>query len=103
MENLHPYSLQASILRYRGEVALHSAMCIEAAERGQDDNLPITFRKSMEVLESWDRPAADIVEAVMALELAVEDYEMGDTDRIPSMMKAALGWISAEQKRRASK
>lgn len=65
-------------------------------------NVSPTWDRSMEVLENWGRPAEDIIEAMMALELSAEDYDMGDTDGIPAMIKAALGWIIGEQKRRAA-
>jgi len=96
------YSLTAAIHRYRGEWNLYLAECLEASERGESDNLPATYNASMRVLENWQRPAESLIEAQMALELAVEDYACGDTLRIPAMMSAALGWLTAEQKRRAS-
>lgn len=97
-----PTSLQAAIHRYRGEWNLYLAEGLEAAERGESDDIPCRFEQSMRALENWDRPAETIVEAMMALELAAEDYEAGETPRIPAMIGAALGWISAEQKRRAA-
>jgi hypothetical protein len=96
------YSLTATICRYRGERDLHNALCMEADERGETLDLPVTYWGTIEKIEQWDQPAKSLLEAVDALTLAVEDYEQGDTDRIPAMMKAALGWMQAEAKRRKS-
>lgn len=95
-------TLQGSIYRYRGELNLHMAASFEAEDRGEPDDIPHNYRHATEVLERWDRPATSCEEAKMALQLALDDYEIGDTPRIPAMINAALGWISAEQKRRAA-
>lgn len=93
-EAMPKYQLSIAIHRYRSEVNAHMANCLEIESRGGDGaDLPKTYASAMRVLETWDRPAEDRDAAVMALELAVEDYEMGDTPRIPAMMKAALGYL----------
>jgi len=95
-------SLTAAIHRYRGDWNTYLANCLDAEARGEPDNLPLTYEPAMLALEAWELPAQDICEAMMALQLAVEDYDAGDTPRIPAMMNAALGWLVAEQKRRTA-
>lgn len=95
----HPYSLTAAILRYRGVWNTYLADCLEAEQRGENSDLPHSNEAS-DVLANWDRPAEDLVEALMAVEFAIEDYETGEHPRIPAMLNAAKGWLSAEQKRR---
>lgn len=96
-------SLTAAIYRYKGDWNTYLADCMDASEKGESDNLPLSYEPAMQVLDTWDRPAESIVEAMLALELAVEDFDAGDTPRIPAMMNAALRWIQVEQKRRACK
>ncbi|WLR94216.1 hypothetical protein [Shinella zoogloeoides] len=95
-------SLTATIYRYRAEMFTQLANQREAEERGTDTEFPVTYWPLIEKIEKWDRPAVDLCEAIDALKLAIEDYEAGDTPRIPAMMKAALGWLDAEYKRRTS-
>lgn len=98
------HSLSAAIYRYRGEWNVYLASCLEAEERGEkDDTVPAAYEPTMRLLESWNRPAESLVEAMLALELAVADYEVGDTPRIPAMMNASLAWLKAEQKRRETR
>jgi hypothetical protein len=93
-------SLTAAIHRYRGEWNLYLARCLDASEHGKNDDLPRTYEASMRALEAWTRPAESLDEAMMAMELAVADYQVGDTPRIPAMMNASLAWMAAEMKRR---
>ncbi|HEY0960662.1 MAG TPA: hypothetical protein VGE05_15520 [Novosphingobium sp.] len=90
----HP-SLTAVIIRFKAEsYALH-AKCYEAEERGEEAEEKVTFWPLIRQLEAWSRPAESLPEALLALELAIEDYEIGPTDRIPAMMKAVLGWLKS--------
>jgi hypothetical protein len=94
-------ALMAAICRYRGEWNLYLARCLEAEARGESDELvPHYYKASGLILEDWGSPATSLDEARLALEMAIADYEVGETPRIPAMMKAALGWLTAEQKRR---
>lgn len=98
------YSLTATILRFRGEWSLFLAQCMEAEERGEtDEHVVPSYRASAEVIENWDRPAESLCEALLALEVAIADYEVGGTPRIPAMMNAAIAWLRAEQKRRVAR
>jgi hypothetical protein len=93
--SLPKYSLTATILRYKAEWSSYLANSLEADERGEADGMPSTYQPSSRAIASWERPAERPHEAIMALQLALEDYEMGDTPRIPSMIKAALGYLEA--------
>lgn len=95
-------SLTATILRYRAEVFTQLANQLEAEERGEPADYPVTYWPLIETIENWSRPAENLPEAMDALKLAIEDYEAGDTPRIPAMMKAALGWMNAEYARRTA-
>lgn len=66
-----------------------------------DDNTPVTYTAEFNVLKTWDKPAAIFVEAEAAMRLAIEEVELGDSELVPSMMKAAYGWMKAENARRA--
>jgi hypothetical protein len=92
------HSLTATILRYKAENYASVAGSIEADERGGKFEDPGTVWPIIEKIEAWNTPATDQQEAILALELAIEDYEIGDTARIPAMMKAALGWMKASAK-----
>lgn len=91
-------SLTATILRYKAENYASIAGCIETEERGENFVDPGTIWPVIGKIEAWDTPAKHQQEAILALELAIEDYEIGDTPRIPAMMKAALGWMKASAK-----
>lgn len=93
-------SLTATIYRYRAEMFTQIANQIEAEELGSGAEFPVTYWPLIKTIEEWDRPAADLPEAIEALKLAIEDYEAGSTQRIPAMMKAAFGWMEAEYKTR---
>ncbi|WP_439618345.1 hypothetical protein [Shinella sp.] len=95
-------SLTAVLLRYRAEMFTQLANSLEADERGEKADHPVTYWPLIETIEKWSRPAESLPEAIDALKLAIEDYEMGDTPRIPAMMKAAFGWMEAEYKRRTA-
>ena len=94
-------SLTAAIYRYKAAKYAHLARQVEAEDRGDTDHVPVDYWQEIKVLENWNRPADTAGEAMDALEFAIEDYDVGDTPRIPAMMKAALGWIKAERIRRA--
>lgn len=87
-------SLTAAIYRFRAEWASYLANSLEAEEKGEPD-VAYTVEPHARVLGAWDQPATHEQEAILALELALEDYEMGDTPRIPAMIKAALGYLKA--------
>jgi hypothetical protein len=67
-----------------------------------DDDAPLTYKPALAVLENWSTPAQSFSDASMALELAIEFHGLGNSDVIPAMMKAALGWMEADAKRRAA-
>jgi|GEM_PF-3363557 len=67
-----------------------------------DDDTPFFCQGSLEKLENWSSPAQNWSEACAALRFAIEIHEIGDSDVIPAMMKATLGWLEAEGKRRAT-
>lgn len=58
-----------------------------------DDDAPRNYVPSLKRLEEWNTPAADRGEAAAAVSLALEFYEVGDSEVIPAMMKAALGFL----------
>lgn len=93
-------SLTATLYRYRAEMYTQIANQREAEERGDNTDVEVTYWPLINTIENWDRPAQSLCEAIDALKLAIEDYDMGDTPRIPAMMKAAYRWMEAEQKRR---
>ena len=64
-----------------------------------DDDAPRNYVPSLKRLEDWSTPAADKWEAAAAVRLAIEFYEVGDSDVIPAMMKAALGFLEREPQR----
>lgn len=94
-------SLTTAMFRYKAAMYRHLAKQAEAEDLGEDTSIPVDYWGEIETLEQWDRPAASIGEAMDALEFAINDYEAGETPRIPAMMKAALGWMKAERHRRA--
>ncbi|WP_426227400.1 hypothetical protein [Pararhizobium sp. DWP3-4] len=91
----HQVSLSAAIFRYRSDWNAFLAASLEEPKSGED--LADMFKPSMKVIEKWSRPAESQQEAALALQLALEDYEMGDTPRIPAMIKAALGFLDRDQ------
>ena len=92
-------SLTSAILRYKADWYSYLALNIEAEERGENvDHIVYGYDADKDVIATWDRPAQSLPEAMEALRLAVEDYEIGDTPRISAMMKAALRWMKAEYK-----
>ncbi|WP_431321650.1 hypothetical protein [Rhizobium sp. YTU87027] len=94
-EAMPTYSLATSILRYKAEWSTFLASTLEAGERGESDNLPRTYQPAERVIASWNRPAENPQEAFQALKMALEDYEAGETPRIPAMIKAAMGFLQA--------
>ncbi|KQS84150.1 hypothetical protein [Rhizobium sp. Leaf386] len=96
-------SLTTAILRHKADWNLFLAMSSAADDAGvRNAVLPTDHVRSGEVIANWNTPAADLGEAEMALELAIADYEAGDTPRIRAMMKAAFGFLRAERERRAA-
>jgi hypothetical protein len=89
-------SLSKAIYEYRRDWNGYLAATID-----DDDALP-TYKPALAVIETWSVPAEDFHAMGMALELALDFYEMGDSAVIPAMLKAALSGIHAEQKRRAA-
>lgn len=94
-------SLTTAILRYKAAMYAHIAKQSEADDRGEVEYLPVDYWHLIDVIAEWDAPASSPGEAIMALEFAIEDYEAGETPRIPAMMKAVLGWLKSEGARRA--
>lgn len=101
-EAMPKYQLSIAIHRYRSEINAYMANCIEAEASGKGGDMPVTYIPAMRILETWARPAEDLNAAVMALELAVEDYEIGETPRIPAMIKAALGYLQKSRSNAAA-
>lgn len=96
-------SLTSAILRHKADWYTYLALTCEAEDRGESaDDVACNYDPGKDVIATWARPAESLPEAIEALQLAIEDYEAGDTPRIPAMMKAAFGWMEAEYKRRAS-
>ncbi|MEW9614258.1 hypothetical protein AB3G45_10570 [Shinella sp. S4-D37] len=81
-----PTSLTAAIHRYRRDCATYSAACDQAAADGGSDDLPRFYEFTSEIISAWDQPAESLAEAKAALTLAIDDYEIGRTPRIPAMM-----------------
>lgn len=88
-----PNSLSAAIYRYRGDFNSYLAECVDKKSLNAGSEALARYKSSMKVLDAWDRPAESPSDAATALRLALEDYESGETDRIPVMMKAALGFL----------
>lgn len=82
-----PPGLQQAIYRYKAEWYAYLAASLE------DDDAPFSYKPSLLVLEEWTGPASDRMEAAEALQLALHFYEIGDSDVIPAMMKATLGYL----------
>jgi hypothetical protein len=96
-------SLTAAIIRSKADWYTYLALTIEAEERGEStDDIPCGYDPTKDVLASWDRPAETLNEALEALKLAIDDYHVGDTPRIPAMMEAALGWMKVATKQSQS-
>ncbi len=89
-------SLSKAIYQYRAEWYGYLAASFE------DDKAPQNYWPSLRTLEGWATPAANWAEASDALQLAIEFYDIGESDVIPAMMKAALSWITADAERRAA-
>ncbi|KAA0697385.1 hypothetical protein DTW90_18310 [Neorhizobium sp. P12A] len=79
--------LGLAIAKYREEWVAY----LKSTE--EDDSAPRIYEDAMRTIDAWDRPADSATEAAMALELALEEYERGDSPRISSMMKAALNYL----------
>jgi hypothetical protein len=88
-----PNSLSAAIYRYRADFNSYLAECIDAKSCNAGSEALARNKSSMKVLDTWDRPAESQSDAATALRLALEDYESGCTDRIPAMIKAAVGFL----------
>lgn len=59
-----------------------------------DDDAPLTYVPALKVVEDWNMAAVDKGEATEAVRLALEFYEIGDSEVIPAMMRAALGFMT---------
>lgn len=59
-----------------------------------DDDAPLTYKPALKVVEDWNTAAVDKGEATEAVRLALEFYEIGDSEVIPAMMRAALGFMT---------
>lgn len=94
-----PSSLSNAIHRYRRDYAIYLADCEQAAARGESDDLPRTYQLAAAAIAAWGRPAETLAEAKAALDLAIADYEVGRTPRIPAMLGAIRGWMEKEQER----
>ncbi|WP_156386392.1 hypothetical protein [Rhizobium sp. Leaf391] len=95
-------TLAYAIYRYRADWNDFLAASIAADESGDRNAvLPTDHKASERIIANWSRPAASVAEAEQALELAIQDHDIGETPRITGMMKAALGWIKSERERRA--
>lgn len=97
-----PTALTSAIHRYRRDVADYSAACDQAAAEGRNDVLPRTYEPAAEAIAAWDRPAESLAEAREALELAIADYDVGRTPRIPAMLRAAHRWMKEQQEKEAA-
>lgn len=86
-------NLLKAIFQHRAEWSAYLAASID------DDDTPRTYEPSLKKLEGWSTPAADKGEAAAAIRLAIEFYEVGDSEVIPAMMKAALGFLEREPAR----
>src|SRR5699024_27101 len=83
-------SLLKAIFQQKAEWNAYLAASLDA------DDAPRNYVPSLKRIEEWSTPAADRGEAAAALRLAIEFYEIGDSDVIPAMMKAALGFLEYE-------
>jgi hypothetical protein len=95
MPNSKKYALSILIHRYRAEWNAYVAKALEAETSEEENNVPRSYEPAMKLLGAWDQPAEDRGASIMALELALEDYEKGETPRIPAMIRAALGYLNA--------
>lgn len=80
-------SLVKAIFQHKAEWNAYLAASLE------DDDAPRAYEPSLHQLQSWSKPAGDKMEATEAVRLALEFYEVGDSEVIPSMLKAALGFL----------
>lgn len=92
--------LTQTITRYLTSLESYYAAADELERDGKTVDIVKAYEPAMHALEQWSRPADGIEDAVAALRLADRDYDLGDTPRIPAMIKAALGWLEQEQERR---
>lgn len=90
------WDLLKAIYTYRGEWNLYLARSLT------DDNTPLTYEPAREALKQWTHPAQNANEAREALEMAIAENEIGDSELTPAMMKAALGWLEIAMDRRAA-
>lgn len=90
------YALLKAIYTHKAEWNAYLAKSLD------DDKTPYLCKGSLNVLETWEQPAECRMEAVAALEFALEMHEVGNSDIIAGMMKATLGWLKLEARRRAA-
>lgn len=79
--------LMRAIYRYQAEWLLYLAASLG------DDDAPPSYKGALKTIEEWTAPATSSMEAAEALRLAIHFYEIGDSDVIPAMMRAALGFL----------
>lgn len=92
-------SLTAAIHRYRRDWAAYVAGCDKAAAEGGSDDLPRTYEPAAAAIAAWTQPAETLAEAKAALHLAIDDYTIGRTPRIPAMLTAVHAWMEKEEER----
>lgn len=90
------WDLLKTIYTYKGEWNTYLARSLD------DNDTPPTYEASLTALENWSEPAFNFCEAEAALLLALEFYEVGDSEVIPNMIKAATDWMRNDAQRRAS-
>lgn len=94
-----PTTLTAAIHRYRRDWAACTAACDQAAADGGSDDLPRIYEPAAAEIAAWTQPAETLAEAKAALALAIDDYEVGRTPRIPAMLQAIHKWMVKEEER----
>lgn len=92
-------NLTAAIHRYRRDWAAHTAACDQAAADGGSDDLPRIYEPAAGAITAWTQPAETLAEAKAALSLAIDDYEIGRTPRIPAMLGAIRSWMVKQEER----
>lgn len=92
-------SLSEAIHHYRQDWAAYLAACDQATADGGSDDLPRTYEPAAAAIAAWSRPAETLAEAKAALDLAIDDYEVGRTPRIPAMLGAIRSWMVKQEER----
>lgn len=79
--------LMKAIYRYQADWLLYLAASLE------DDDAPRSYKGALKTIEEWTAPATSRMEAAEAIRLAIHFYEIGDSEVIPAMMMATLGFL----------